>query len=775
MRESLLPPVGDETTDEYNPHTTTDINNQIDPTSCCYNRCSSRKYCRNTITCGYINSKRDSTLCCLVSGALICMFAAIIVPIVLNVLLDLEINEQVVIDGTDAPNYAAWQSNIPQSPGDAPPLSINYKLYYFDTQNPQEVTQGAKPIVVQKGPYAFHEWYNKFDVKFTDNGDTVMYRNQKYYTFNPDGTAPGLSLDDKLTLPYPTFIAFAYLFNELNETTYVKGHFTAEQLLYHYIEAKIDKLIAQVEVQKEECSLQVVRSCDPDEYDPIIEELQVIKDRTWEYLKDSPPAATLLKSLMCNNDAKHASEVSFNVTLGVSPFFEVDPVQGYFGWTADPVLYEANDILQQVEESQGLGNSLTSTWRVDVPGVAINSTSTAMATKFYGPMVQKTGKKNPKQIAQYVLYSNMSTQYICVSPLGSGNVTGQVPSYDKGVDYAACPRFQYEWNQTYAEFQGYTLAFATDYANRIGGCDGQQFGRPLRSEKIQAYVNDIYRTVYIYHDSDQDWHGVSLRRYKIQEKDLQNATMNPQSAQYYQFGPSGMENVTQAAGMPTWVSKPHFFDGETELAAAIEGLSPNQISHDSYLDIEPMTGLFARAAKRLQLNYVLNDWYAANISTTTASDLNSSVCSTPLITDENYIRNCQLLMQFFECLAIPTDFKVQEGNIYYPYVWAEESFELSADDASTLKDSIYVLVDASEEIGMWCLVASGFFVSSIILLIVMQRRPIEKVFAPRPSADLKFHHYMDENKLEDTMQVHNALFGGDGDNGDNDSDIFWNE
>ena len=125
MRESLLPPVGDETTDEYNPHTTTDINNQIDPTSCCYNRCSSRKYCRNTITCGYINSKRDSTLCCLVSGALICMFAAIIVPIVLNVLLDLEINEQVVIDGTDAPNYAAWQSNIPQSPGDAPPLSIN--------------------------------------------------------------------------------------------------------------------------------------------------------------------------------------------------------------------------------------------------------------------------------------------------------------------------------------------------------------------------------------------------------------------------------------------------------------------------------------------------------------------------------------------------------------------------------------------------------------------------------------------------------------------------
>ena len=72
------------------------------------------------------------------------MFAAIIVPIVLNVLLDLEINEQVVIDGTDAPNYAAWQSNIPQSPGDAPPLSINYKLYYFDTQNPQEVTQGAK-------------------------------------------------------------------------------------------------------------------------------------------------------------------------------------------------------------------------------------------------------------------------------------------------------------------------------------------------------------------------------------------------------------------------------------------------------------------------------------------------------------------------------------------------------------------------------------------------------------------------------------------------------
>ena len=43
----------------------------------------------------------------------------------------------------------------------------------------------------------------------------------------------------------------------------------------------------------------------------------------------------------------------------------------------------------------------------------------------------------------------------------------------------------------------------------------------------------------------------------------------------------------------------------------------------------------------------------------------------------------------------------------------------------------------------------------------MHKAPIEKVFAPRLSADAKYYtdYVMDENKMTDAAAVHNAFFG----------------
>jgi hypothetical protein len=92
------------------------------------------------------------------------------------------------------------------------------------------------------------------------------------------------------------------------------------------------------------------------------------------------------------------------------------------------------------------------------------------------------------------------------------------------------------------------------------------YGRPVTSEKLQMYVNDIYRTLYVYHAKDvRDWHQFKLRRYMLQPKDLLNSTMNPASAQYFNFGPSGTENVTAATGLNAWVSQPHFYQASSIL------------------------------------------------------------------------------------------------------------------------------------------------------------------------------------------------------------------
>jgi len=109
---------------------------------------------------------------------------------IIYAIFDALVNEQVVVSSTSSPSYQTWLTNTEGS--DAVPIS--YQLYVFDTQNPQEIVQGAKPSVIELGPYAFHENFNKIDVSWSDDGDTVTFRNQRYYTFDPANTGPGRRL-----------------------------------------------------------------------------------------------------------------------------------------------------------------------------------------------------------------------------------------------------------------------------------------------------------------------------------------------------------------------------------------------------------------------------------------------------------------------------------------------------------------------------------------------------------------------------------------------------
>lgn len=149
---------------------------------------------------------------------LTCLMFAVIVPIVLNSIIDSSINSEVVIDGTNAANYEAWQTNI-NGPG--ADVQIGYDLYFFDVQNADEILEGAKPVVVEVGPYAFNEFYYKFNIEWSDGGDTVTYNTQRFYIFNAGRTGPGLSEFDELTLPYPTVLGFQYLLSKIPYNTSV--------------------------------------------------------------------------------------------------------------------------------------------------------------------------------------------------------------------------------------------------------------------------------------------------------------------------------------------------------------------------------------------------------------------------------------------------------------------------------------------------------------------------------------------------------------------------
>lgn len=97
-------------------------------------------------------------------------------------------------------------------------VKLKYNLYFFEVQNLAEALSGQRPKLVQLGPYAYDEYYVKFDISWTDDGDTVSCNTQRYYLFNPEETGAGLSQEDQITLPYACVVGFEYLLSGMNVT-----------------------------------------------------------------------------------------------------------------------------------------------------------------------------------------------------------------------------------------------------------------------------------------------------------------------------------------------------------------------------------------------------------------------------------------------------------------------------------------------------------------------------------------------------------------------------
>ncbi|KAM9841875.1 lysosome membrane protein 2c [Aulostomus maculatus] len=83
--------------------------------------------------------------------------------------------EVVLKNGTDA--FNAWKD---------PPAPIYMQFYFFNLTNPIEVLEGARPAVVETGPYTYREYRPMEGVTFQDNGTKVSAVNTKTYIFQPD-------------------------------------------------------------------------------------------------------------------------------------------------------------------------------------------------------------------------------------------------------------------------------------------------------------------------------------------------------------------------------------------------------------------------------------------------------------------------------------------------------------------------------------------------------------------------------------------------------------
>lgn len=143
-----------------------------------------------------------------------------------------------------------------------------------------------------------------------------------------------------------------------------------------------------------------------------------------------------------------------------------------------------------------------------------------------------------------------------------------------------------------------------DTCNHINGTSGNQFAPPVRKDTpLRLYTSELCRSIYAAFQREVRHGSLTLYRYVLPPQLLANSPENKCYCSDDFTCRASMINVAPCrGGAPVVMSTPHFYQGEPQDAAQVVGLAPREEEHETYLDIEPTTGVTFRAAKRIQVN-----------------------------------------------------------------------------------------------------------------------------------------------------------------------------
>ncbi|KAF6024458.1 SCARB2 [Bugula neritina] len=138
----------------------------------------------------------------IISGGVVLILGAILIPI-FNYILPIELAKSLTLkDNTKG--LTAWEH-----PMDTSDAYITF--YVFDVQNPNDVLQGAKPVLVEKGPYVYYAGKYRTDVEFEPNG-TVYFRAPRTMVFDKS-KSKGSENDTFTTINVPLYTIMTMIKN----------------------------------------------------------------------------------------------------------------------------------------------------------------------------------------------------------------------------------------------------------------------------------------------------------------------------------------------------------------------------------------------------------------------------------------------------------------------------------------------------------------------------------------------------------------------------------
>ncbi|XP_075716853.1 lysosome membrane protein 2 [Rhinoderma darwinii] len=150
--------------------------------------------------------------------------------------------------------------------------------------------------------------------------------------------------------------------------------------------------------------------------------------------------------------------------------------------------------------------------------------------------------------------------------------------------------------------------WTSDTCNMINGTDGTSF-HPLidKDDIIYIFSSDLCRSLFAVYEASYNVKGIPVFRFSPPAKVFANTTVNPDNAGFCvpkgNCLPSGLLNVSMCKeGAPIILSSPHFYQADESVITSVIGIHPKKEDHETFMDINPLTGLLIRAAKRMQVN-----------------------------------------------------------------------------------------------------------------------------------------------------------------------------
>lgn len=311
-----------------------------------------------------------------------------------------------------------------------------------------------------------------------------------------------------------------------------------------------------------------------------------------------------------------------------------------------------------------------------------------------------TGRGDVDKVGRYhvyngVIFYNSSCQYSNPgdSALTVGAADSRIPGevlrpacvWGSAADY-------YVFNNNFQEVIGDTVNDPTQF-------------QPFREGSnnilptIGTFIPELQRDVYFNYAGEVTFKGINLRQYRIDSRYLNandgaGAAANPfkndnyrQTATpgFYPVAPDGIVSGLFPNAAPIYISKPHFLGTDAIIPNQYAGGSFNATSeeHDTFLNIDALSGKTLQARKRLQANILV-----------TATTMDASPHLEP----------------FFKSGG--------GGDKYIPFYWAEEAGTIKDDDADTFKKNIYKARDLGKIIQIVVGVISAVLFVACVALVV---------------------------------------------------------